>query len=334
VSKIKIHCRRSDGGSLDHQSPEAGQLAAQLISAKLLPARRLAFQWHAKFSPQVLDPLLEKLIDDVDGGVRWLAIDRLSQTEDVKGIGLLSKGLADELPDNRRRARDGLVEKAAVDSLSPTVLENLNASLQFDFGPGSEQAIEGAVKLKTRQFNGLFIQLLDHSLAAVRVRAAWGLQELGCVEPEQLVAVHKYCQKLTDNHLSKSLENTEGLAAQWAHLLSVLGKAEYKPAEAMLRKYVDKNVLPTVPRASGIWSLGAVLRNSQDSGLSSALEARMLDNGPMGEDYSVRYAAAIAIGNIAAPSCRNSILKSMELPPAAVGLANQWALEQLMPRPN
>jgi hypothetical protein len=57
----------------------------------------------------------------------------------------------------------------------------------------------------------------------------------------------------------------------------------------------------------------------------------MLDSGPMGEDYSLRYAAAIAIGNIAAPSSRNSILRSMELPPSPVGLANQWALQRLLP---
>lgn len=335
---LAIKCLESDysAGELmaarivrNHAGPQAAAIAARLIKSQLQPARRVAFQWYASHSPQELAGMLGWLKADEDGGVRWLAIDQLCGPENVESVKLLGECLADPLPMNRQRVRDGLIQKGKVSSLTSVVFEVLRASLQKDFGAGSEEATEVAVALKARQFNAQLIDLLDHPLPVIRVRAAWALQELGVEDPDQLAAVLLRCLKLTEAHENKSLQNSRPIEVQWAYLLSVLGNAKYQEAEEMLRKYVAKHVFPTIPRVSGIWSLGNVLAGSRDEALAGAIEARMLDVGPMGEDISVRYASAVAIGYITSPSSKKNLAACSEKSPSPVGLAVDWALSQI-----
>lgn len=313
----------------NHSDDAAATLAGELLASSFAPAKRLAYLWHVQHGSARVDELTVKFRTDADAALRRLAIEQLIKSDEVKFVELLGQSLSDENANNRRVVRQALIAKHANSALTATVDSLLKAALQPAFGPGSDQAIEVVVRIKSQQFNSQLIDLLDHSLPEVRVRAAWAIADLGFADSQQLQAVFNRCLKLTDEVAPPDGKTTTDKNAMLAFLLESLGKARHEPAKELLIRYIAKAVLPALPRASGIWSLGLVLEGSQDQQISRQLESRMLDNGPGGEDTPVRYASALAVGYIRSPESERALKGTSEIPPAAVGIAAAWALKQL-----
>ncbi len=313
----------------NHSDEAAATLAGELLTSSFAPAKRLAYLWHVQHGSARIDELTVKFRTDADAALRRLAIEQLVKSDEVKFVELLGQSLSDENANNRRVVRQALIAKHANSTLTAAVDSLLKAALQPAFGPGSDQAIEVVVRIKSQQFNSQLIDLLDHGLPEVRVRAAWAIADLGFADSQQLQAVFNRCLKLTDEVAPPDGKTTTDKNAMLAFLLESLGKARHEPAKEMLIRYIAKAVLPALPRASGIWSLGLVLEGSKDQQISRQLESRMLDNGPGGEDTPVRYASALAVGYIRSPESERSLKGTSEIPPAAVGIAAAWALKQL-----
>ncbi len=314
---------------VNHTDDQAKQLMAELLKSNFQPAKRVAFQWHISHLPSEVQTLASSFRSEPDSGLRRMAIDQLIAIDTAESLAALGEYLSDDNANNRMATREGLAKPEKGTAFPSQLAEIINGALTLDFGPGSEQAIELAVKIKARQFVPKLVQLLDHSILEVRVRAAWGIVTLELERPEDIEAVHQRCLALTERITSEGPKVGVDGNTLIAYLFESLGKAKHEPALPLLRKYVPKNVMPPLPRSSAIWSIGRILEGSQDAELSKELAARMLDNGPEGELMPVRFTSALALGYLRNPDSVQALGRTGERPPTAIGSAAEWSRAQI-----
>ncbi len=314
---------------VNHKDDQAKQLMTELLQSNFQPAKRLAFQWHISHSPADVPILAAGFRNEADSGIRRMAIDQLIAIDTSESLTSLGEYLSDDNANNRMAARDGLARPEKGSAFPSQLAEIIDNALFLEFGPGSEQAVELAVKIQAKQFVPKLVQLLDHSILEVRVRAAWGIVALELERPEDIEAVYQRCLLLTERIISDGGKAGVDGSTLLAYLFESLGKARYQPALPMLRKYIPKHVMPPLPRASAIWSIGRILEGSQDAPLARELEERMLDNGPEGELLPVRFTSALAVGFLRNPDSVQALGRTGEQPPSAMGLATQWSRAQI-----
>lgn len=314
---------------VNHTDDQAKQLMNELLKSNFQPAKRLAFQWYISHLPSEVQALAPGFRNEPDSGLRRMAIDQLIAIDTIESLAALGEYLSDDNANNRMAARDGLARSEKGTAFPSQLAEIINGALALDFGPGSEQAIELAVKIKARQFVPNLVQLLDHSMLEVRVRAAWGIVALELERAEDIEAIHQRCLAFTERVKGEDAKIGIDETTLLAYLFESLGKAKHEPALPMLHKYIPKNEMPHVPRASAIWSIGRILEGSQDAQLAKELAARMLDNGPEGELLPVRFTSALALGYLRNPDSVQALGRTGEQPPSAIGLATQWSRAQI-----
>lgn len=314
---------------VNHTDDQAKQLMTELLKSNFQPAKRLAFKWHISHVPSEVQTLALGFRREPDSGLRRMAIDQLVAIDNVESLAALGEYLSDDNANNRMATRDGLAKPEKGTAFPSQLAEIINGALAMDFGPGSEQAVELAVKIKARQFVPKLVQLLDHSMLEVRVRAAWGLVALELERAEDIEAIHQRCLAFTERVKGEDAKIGVDETTLLAYLIESLGKAKHEPALPMLRKYIPKNEMPHVPRASAIWSIGRILEGSQDAQLARELAARMLDNGPEGELLPVRFTSALALGYLRNPDSVQALGRTGERPPTAMGLAAEWSRAQI-----
>jgi HEAT repeat protein len=314
---------------VNHADDQAQQTMSKLLSSELQPARRVAYEWFVKHAAERSIELAHQMNTDKDSGIRSLAIHSLAKSDRLDAVDSLCKSMADENASLRRATRDILIQKASVPEFRASIDQMLTANIVASKDLAAEQAIELAVAIKAQQYVQPMIDLLNHPLPQVRIRAAWGIAELELQNEQQMEQVLSLCQSIDAEYLRDKSTATSENNARLSFLFDSLGKARYQPSEELLRRYIPKLSRSTLTRASAIWAIAKVLESSENAELAQQLGERMLDNGPNGEDFVVRYVSALGIGRIGSEAGLSLLSRTSERPPAAVGIAASWSQELL-----
>jgi hypothetical protein len=120
---------------------------------------------------------------------------------------------------------------------------------------------------------------------------------------------------------------------QVAQLAYSLGRANYRPAAAVLAQFVPKQFnIGAESRAAAIWALGVIHEKAPPEEIVHALIERVGDESvTLPEDMRVRRMAAVALGRMKAHDAQETLRKyyygklTVEPFPNACG----WALEQI-----
>ena len=163
--------------------------------------------------------------------------------------------------------------------------------------------------------------------------AGWALKEIGD-EPENLAGMLGLAERMTAELNSttniSSISLTDRIWLSYLH--EAFGKNHYEPASQMLMKYIPKtgHQFGTITRASAIWSLGKLNTGKDNKVLREKLQERIADLAPVNpEDYLVRFASNLALGEMAHPESREVIVRYHEQLPSPLAYAADWALSQI-----
>jgi HEAT repeat protein len=264
---------------------------------------------------------------------------------------LLSKRLDDVHLDVRRKARRLLLELAGDQKWHKQVVEDASAIMQGESWRGLEQATILLVQLDQKQVAGRLVELLQSNRTEVKVSAAWGLRKLDV--PETLPGLVRYIEeeikprpvvkapraqtsdqpavKASTSEAPPSVDIRDYTNSQ---LLQLLGQQKYRPAEALLRRFIPKSAFASLPesRAAAIWALGMIHEGKIDDALAAALEERLMDSRRPPEDFRVRWMSAIALGRMKAKNSLESLRSQCPFfKPSSSPISNAcgWAIEQI-----
>ncbi|MCU0711866.1 MAG: hypothetical protein MUC43_07380 [Pirellula sp.] len=312
----------------EHRSDAALAIQQDLIKSDQPAAASIAYQSISKFHSQQADLLAHALLDHKEFTVRELAIANLAKNPIEKNLRRLSEAFFDSHVGLRDQARESLFQHASAPELKPIVDTLVDTQISSNNNLAIEQALILAVQLDRKDLCKRFLVLLNHENEFIRIRAAWGLQEIATSE-EVILQVLDFTKRLTEQLKDgKGVSISERL--QLAYLLHVFGANEYKPAEPLLREYVPELAQKMTPhaRASAIWSLGKILQGSKDSALSGQLQERFFDQGPPDAELeNVRYACAITLARLGAMDDPTILTSAGGTLPYKMGVAVAWAIE-------
>jgi HEAT repeat protein len=315
---------------VEHRSEPAIGLLLEIIERGSPPAQIASYRALDAVDHQRAVELAEELLQHPDDTMRLAVIDVLNAEEGAESLNLQATALSDSIPRVRRVVRQNLRDKASQAELGNVVDEIIDHFLTGDRVEGIEQSVLLVSELQQHRRASVLAELLDHPDANVSVRAAWALQTLE-LEEEMLARVHQRLIRLTEDFASKEAVSDEQ-RVQGTFLIDALGRHAYRPADAMLRRYIPKGgeILSPHPRAAAIYALGKIWEGSEDVELADRLAERMLDDDPMNpEDDTVKYASAVALGRIGAPASAQPLRQVPEPPPVPRAVAAAWSLQQL-----
>jgi hypothetical protein len=320
----------------EHNSPDALGLQLELVKSDQPAAARIAYASISKFHPQQADQLAPSMLNHKEFTLREQSVVNLDKNPVEANLLHLGSVLRDTHVGLRDNARESLFKHAAAPELRSIVDSIIDERISGENDLAIEQALILAVQLDRKDLCSRFLTLLNHENEIVRIRAAWGLQEIATAE-EVIVQVLDVVTRLTEQlKAGKGVSASERL--QLAYLLHVFGANNYRPAEPVLREYVPELAQKMTPhaRASAIWSLGKILQGSQDVALSAQLQERFFDQGPPdAEMENVRYACAITMARLGALEDPAVLTSAGGTPPYKMGLAVAWVIENhgKLPKP-
>ncbi len=313
-----------------HSGSRTLKQAERIMSEGPSEAQRIAYQILIQHDLPLARKLAVELTKAKDSHLRRSALDVLDGIGDESSVRLQGQLLADPNRDIRLLVTDQMLQhavkhRAVVDSI-------VSQFIQGESWEGIERAIVIATKLNDHSRIQRFVELLDHSRPDVYLHAAWGLMEIAN-EPEVLDRLYQRTLEMTD-HLDKRMAPNYELSQliHLSYLLECLGKNHYEACHDMLLKYVPKNdyKMGNVSRTGAIWALGKLNRGKPNPSLRDALEERVADISSLNpEEYLVRYAAVLALGEMADPLSRETLEKFKEPFPMPLAHACTWALKRL-----
>jgi hypothetical protein len=312
----------------EHNSPEALALQQDLIKSDQPVAVSLAYATISKFHRQEADLLASALSSHKEFTVREQAVENLDKNPVEVNLRQLGNVLNDSNIGLRDKARESLFKHAGAPELRPIVDSILEERIAGSNDFAIEQALILAVQLDRKDMCSRLLTLLNHENEVIRIRAAWGLQEIATAE-DVIVRVLEVVTRLTEQlKEGKGVSSSERL--QLTYLLHVFGSNNYRPAEALLREYVPELAQKMTPhaRASAIWSLGKILQGSKDVALSGQLQERFFDQGPPDAELeNVRYACAISMGRLGAMEDPTVLNSAAGVLPYKMAAAVAWVIE-------
>ena len=318
---IKFHSGEQTAAQMRHILTE-GPASAQLV----------AYRSMSQGFPEVAREFAKPMTSHSDPGLRTLALQFLQQYSDVEGLEIQGALLKDRNPGVRSLVAKHLLEKANQGHrarVDECVVSHLNAAEWT----GIEKAIVVAVGLEDRRHCKAFLRLLEHPRPEVNLIAGWALKEIGD-EPENLAGMLGLAERMTAELNSttniSSISLTDRIWLSYLH--EAFGKNHYEPASQMLMKYIPKtgHQFGTITRASAIWSLGKLNTGKDNKVLREKLQERIADLAPVNpEDYLVRFASNLALGEMAHPESREVIVRYHEQLPSPLAYAADWALSQI-----
>jgi hypothetical protein len=309
----------------NHTEDDAERVAKRVLETGRSPAKRLAASWLVLHAPKTAQEWGDRWSQDPDVHFRRLALQVAAAGDPIKGIDRVCSCLSDDDPGLQRQARGMLLEFAA------TNREEVDASMAqvwMDNNPRSlEQAIVLAVEIFDPSQCERLLPLLDHPQPSIQLHAAWALRDL-CEPGSVLDQILTYVTEMTDvlEHGNRNLEKSEVIKLSF--LLEALGRHRHGPGYGILRKYIPKNEfrMTNLARASAIWSIGQIKKDADDSNLRSELRDRIADFPPGNpENYLVRFACMLALGEFAFQDSQKVIDQYGGMPDQPLGYAAQWA---------
>ena len=332
---------------LRHHGKAAVKLLQQLAGDPEPAVATPAVARLLEIDPQLLDSWIDYLLDDRnpsaarDANLRLLAVKVLHARPSAKHLHLLIVRLDDEHSGVRRAARDSLRQLAGDNKWRPQVLEETTGLLKTKRWRQVEQATVLMVQLDHKPAAGLLVKLLPFDRAEVSIAAAWGLRKLAVADT--LPEVAKYVEARFKPLLSPEGPSSEARIKarqigdhQLSQLNQFLGQQKYRPAEALLRRFIPRPAnIANGPesRTAAIWALGLIHEGGAPDDLVAAVEGRLNDTRSLPpEVFYVRWMAAIALGRWkakkAVPSLRKQYPKQYPVQGPSM-LACGWALEQI-----
>jgi HEAT repeat protein len=315
-----------------HRSKEAVQLLVRLSEDPEPAVIALAAARLAEIDPDALVSSLPRLLACHDAKVRAVGVDVLLRRPTEAHLRLLADRLDDDNPEVREKARRSMKELAGKTELRQRVIEEATRLLAARGWRGLEQATILLVQLDHKPAAGRLVELLPFGRSEVFVTAAWGLRKLA--NPSSLPGVVRYVEA-EERQASRKGDLFKLTDHQLAQLHQFLGQQKYKPADAVLRRYVPRRPDEAWPeaRAAAIWALGTIHENKPSEDVVAILEERLNDTNQLPiEDERVRRMAAVSLGRVRAESALPSLQKNCldHRPPAdSVGTACHWAIEKL-----
>jgi HEAT repeat protein len=258
-----------------------------------------------ELDPARLKTLYDGLAKSSDSTLRKLAARGLAELKSPEATERLAPLLTDPHPDVRVLTRDALIRLADTESLREAVHRGVTRVLAGDDARGLEQAaiVVGAIRYEPAADR--LVQLLPHAFGEIRVTSAWALRRLAV--PATAARILERVKFLTERGAAAPPKEPEGsfLYRDLEHLIEVLGVLHYKPADAVLRKYLPRPPAPLPPgvvspvwlphlRTAAIWSLGHIHATDATPEVVTALQ-QLFKNPDSG---SVRAATAVALGRI------------------------------------
>ena len=314
----------------NHTGPVTEQLFERIIGGENPNAQLVAYRALAGQNPQRGRELAGDLLSHPENNLRRAAVEVLDRTDDEKSLNQQAMALADQNVNLRKTVRGNLRRKASVPALAPLVDDIIGEFINSDRWEGIEQAITLAAELEKSDRADSIIALLDHPNPEVNIRAAWSLQMLD-LEPESLESIIEHCRVYTQQRVAdKQVSFDEEVRV--AFCFEALGRHAYQPANEMLMVYVPKNgqKMGKLTRTSAIYALGHIWTGQKNPALLEELARRMHDQSLTNpEPQSVKYVCAITIGRNGDKALLPEIESLQEHPASALGLAGQWAMEQL-----
>ena len=320
----------------EHNSSDALVLQSELTKSDQPTAASIAYASISKFHPQQADQLVVTLLNHKEFTIREQAIGNLDKNPVEVNLRRLGDVLSDSNVGLRDKARESLFKHAGAPELRSFVDSIVDERIAGNNDFAIEQALILAVQLDRKDLCARFLALLNHEKEVVRIRAAWGLQEIATDE-SVIVQVLEVVTRLTEQlKAGNGVSSSERL--QLAYLLHVFGANNYRPAESLLREYVPELAQKMTPhaRASAIWSLGKILQGSQDAALSGQLQERFFDQGPPDAELeNVRYACAITMARLGAMDDPTVLTSAGGTLPYKMGAAVAWVIENhgKLPKP-
>jgi HEAT repeat protein len=342
-----------------HRSTESIRLMQKLARDAEPTVSAIAVARLLEIDPDLLVAALKDLLTNPDAALRSFAVDVLRRRPTAKHLHLLNERLDDAHLDVRRKARRYLLELAREEEWHQQIITDATTMLQRQRWRGLEQATILLVQLNQKQVAGRLVELLRSNRPEVKVTAAWGLRKLDV--PETLADVVRYIED--DLHPRPVGTAPRGKAPgrppvvpspvedqlireirdhTISQLHQLLGQQKYRPAEALLRRFIPKSAFGFAgeSRAAAIWALGMIHDGKMDDALATALVARLTDSTRPPEDFRVLWMSAVALGRMKAKNSLESLRlwcpffkPSRNYPSNACG----WAIEQItgqrMPSP-
>ncbi len=284
-----------------------------------------------KSFPDAAKELAPEFAKHPDTAIRHIAIEVFNRFEDADSIRQQAALLSDKNIDVRRTAGKNLIDKA-MNGQRTLVDECVTEHLNGEPWTGIEQAIIVAVHLQDQSRCGRFVELLKHPNDQVHMTAGWALMEIA-EDTAIIEQLHRFAEELTQyiaaNALTSPLSTQEMI--RLSYIFELFGRKRYAPAESILMKYVPKDgyKMGVTTRASAIWALGQINDGKDNPKLRQLLQERLADTPPPPEDYLVRYACALALGEMAFEDCRANLREFREPLPAPLGYACDWALAEI-----
>ncbi len=312
-----------------HTTPAASETLSSILKSDSLPARLIAYTAIANSFPDLARELAADMLAQPDNNLRLKAVEVLNRFDDVDSLRIQAIGIADQNIQVRNMVRENLLRKASLPGLRPVVDEIITYQLTSQAYQGIEQAMFLAVALSEHQRTPQLLGLLAHPREETNVIAAWALQELANT-PEVTESIFEFTQPITQRLIDSDHVTFPEILRQ-SFLFEALGRNRHEPATETLKIYVPKNghKMGDLARASAIWALGKILTGSQDQQLSKQLVQRMLDESAVDpEDDLVKYNSVIALAWIGTPTSAQQVRSFAAFPPAPLGLAREWSLQQ------
>jgi HEAT repeat protein len=293
-----------------------------------------------EIDPKLVVPLLEPSIASPDANVRRLAVQVLHRQPSDAHIRLLGDRLNDVHPDVRNQSRLALRDLDAKPELRDFARREAVRILASEDWRGQEQAALLIGQLDHKPATARLIELLNGDRGEAVVAAAWALRKLAV--PETLPAVFNYVQGQYQRMVRAGLTGgrrgltEEAVDLQLSQLVQFFGQAKYKPADAMLRKWIPPAQPANVgfeARAAAAWTLGLIHEGTPVPEVATPLAKRIASVFPPDvEDNRVRQMAAVALGRMKAQSTLPTLREYYPSKKPSIDPTNNacgWAIEQI-----
>ncbi|MEX0777988.1 MAG: hypothetical protein WD042_19975 [Phycisphaeraceae bacterium] len=277
--------------------------------------------------------LTAQLAKNRDANVRLYVITAAVGQKTAASIAFLGTALDDENPKLRVLARDSLIALAAQADLDQPVrqaaMDMLNKQ-DAQAWRGLEQAAYVLGALDHEAAADRLIDLFAHARPEPRLAATVALRRLAIAQtlPALLQRAEQLAQK-KDGGVAADLAGGDELT----QLFQTFGQLKHAPAEALMRKFIDKNSGYTgMSRQAAIWALGHLHDGQPDARLAGLLAGRLSDVNPLApEATEVRRMSAVSIGRMKAKGQLGALRKfyEQEKDTADIGGACRWAIIQI-----
>lgn len=322
-----------------HLGDDLQQLLLQLAVDDQPAVAAVALRRLLQIDPELVKPLVPRLLKNRDSIVRQLAARSLVERPAVEVFVTLGELLDDSHPEVRGYVRESMLELAKRPEFDATIRDKAMEVLGSENWRGLEQAARLLAELGHKPAAPRLIELLYFDRIEVHVTAAWSLSQLAV--RETLPGMLTFAKSITDKYpvrpgagVSQNAYLSKGHDACLSHLFQAFGTMKFAEPEPVLMKFIPRRYdLGPRSRGAAIWALGHLHENDPQPVLMNLLGRRVADEGviPVPEPVEVRANSAISLGRMRAKPALKVLrhFYGKDLPGDRIREACGWAIEQI-----